>query len=68
MPLQKSTTGVCHTLLQIPKQMAPLVMLRVFAQASPLAPCGSGVSQSMMEGMSQSMMLFPTQPSKTHNL
>jgi hypothetical protein len=62
MPLQWSSTGVCHALLWFVKQTAMLVVLRFPAQTSPLAPCGKGNSQSM----SQSMMPFPTQPSKTH--
>jgi hypothetical protein len=36
-----------------------LVVLRFPAQTSPLTPCGLGDSQSMMKGMSQSMMAFP---------
>jgi hypothetical protein len=43
---------------------SPLAVLRFPAQISPLTPCGSGDSQSM----SQSMMSFSTQLSKTHNL
>jgi hypothetical protein len=40
MPLQRSTTGVCHALLRIPQQRAPLT------------PCGLGRSQSMSQNMS----------------
>jgi hypothetical protein len=35
---------------------------------APLAPCGSGISQSMSQGMTKRMMHNPTQPSKTHNI
>jgi hypothetical protein len=35
MPLQRSTTGVCHTLLRFPDKRSPLVVQRFFAQSGP---------------------------------
>jgi hypothetical protein len=35
---------------------------------APPAPCGSDISQSMSQSMTQRMMAIPTQQSKTHNL
>jgi hypothetical protein len=35
---------------------------------APLAPCGSVISQSMSQSMTQRVLPIPTQPSKTHNL
>jgi hypothetical protein len=35
MPLQRSTTGVCHALLQFPDKRSPLAVLRFLAQSSP---------------------------------
>jgi hypothetical protein len=40
MPLQRSTTGVCHALLQFSEQTAPLAVLRFPEQMTPLAPVG----------------------------
>jgi hypothetical protein len=68
MLLQRSTTGVCHALLWIPQQRAPLVVLRIPQQRVTLSPCGSGRSQNMSQSMTQRMMTILTQPSKTHNL
>jgi hypothetical protein len=45
MSLQRPTTGVCHALLRIPQQRAPLAVLRFSQQRAPLAPCGSGRSK-----------------------
>jgi hypothetical protein len=42
-----------------PNKRSPHVVLRFPTQTSPLAPCGSDISQSMMKCMSQSMMPFP---------
>jgi hypothetical protein len=60
MSLQMSTTGERHALLWIPRQRAPLAVLRILQQMTPLAPCGLGRSQSMIP--------IPAQPSKIHNL
>jgi hypothetical protein len=35
MPLQRPITGVCHALLRIPTQSAPLAVLRFSAQSGP---------------------------------
>jgi hypothetical protein len=35
MPLQRSTTGVCHALLRFPDKWSPLAMLRFPAQSDP---------------------------------
>jgi hypothetical protein len=48
MSLQRSTRGVCHTLLWFPEQTALLAVLRSLEQTAPLALYGYGVSQSML--------------------
>jgi hypothetical protein len=50
-----------------PNKQSPLVVLRFPAQTSPLAPCGSGRSQSMSQSMITKCGAIPTQPSMTHN-
>jgi hypothetical protein len=35
MPLQRSTTGVCHALLRFPDKRSPLAVLRFPAQSGP---------------------------------
>jgi hypothetical protein len=35
MPLQRSTTGVCHALLRFPDKRSPLALLRFPAQSGP---------------------------------
>jgi hypothetical protein len=62
MPLQRPTTRVFMLCYGFLNKRSPLAVQRFPAQMSPLPPCGSANSQST----SQSMMPFPTQPSKTH--
>jgi hypothetical protein len=47
---------------------SPLAVLRFPAQMSPLAPCGSGGSQSMSQSMITKYGAIPAQLSMTHNL
>jgi hypothetical protein len=62
MPLQRPTTRVFMLCYGFLNKRSPLAVQRFPTQMSPLPPCGSANSQST----SQSMMPFPTQPSKTH--
>jgi hypothetical protein len=68
MQLQRSTTGVCHPLLWVSDKWSPLEVLWILAQMSPLAPGGSGSSQSMPQRLITKYGAIPTQPSTTHNI
>jgi hypothetical protein len=51
-----------------PNKQSPLAVLRFSAQTSPLAPCGSGSSQNMLQSMITMYGAISSQPSMTHNL
>jgi hypothetical protein len=67
MPLQRSTTGVCHGLLWFLKQTVPACTAKVSSRNIPLAPSGSVSSQSMLQRLITKYGAIPTQLSMTHN-
>jgi hypothetical protein len=68
MPLQRFTTGVCHALLQFPKQMVPACSAKVSRTNDPSWTLWFRQITKYATCMTQRMMPILTQPSKTHNL